>query len=518
MDLQILKKIRVFISLIFILTISILFLDISFTLQTSFSQYPIYLQFIPSLLKFLSIGSIATVGFIIVITLTLLFGRVYCSSICPLGILQDIISFFRNKLKPFKFLFTNPFTKTRYVFLIIAIVTFLFGSVIGLNLLDPYSNYGRILNNIARPLTIGLNNSIVYFLESLNIYSLTPLEFKGITLFSLFFSLSVFALVLLFSSKYGRLYCNTICPVGTLLGLISKISFFKIGIIEDNCIKCGDCEIVCKSSCIDSENEIIDFTRCVGCFNCFDVCPSVGISYLPRYKFVKTNDLNSDKRYFVKSLAILMIGTDLILKAQQKIAVYKDSTKPVLRNFPTTPPGSISINHYTDNCTACHLCVASCPSQVLQPSFLEYGLLGIMQPRMDFKTSYCDFDCVACTLVCPSGAIIKQDVETKHTIQLGKTKFVKENCVVYTEKTDCGACAEHCPTKAVKMQLDIEVNKMAPLITEDLCVGCGACEFACPTKPYKAIYIESNQVHQVAKKPKEEIIEEEIDYTEEFPF
>jgi len=149
---------------------------------------------------------------------------------------------------------------------------------------------------------------------------------------------------------------------------------------------------------------------------------------------------------------------------------------------------------------------------------LEYGLLGIMQPRMDFKTSYCDFDCVICTEVCPSGAILPQDVETKHTIQLGITKFVKDNCIVYTEKTDCGACAEHCPTKAVKMVLDPEVNKKAPFVTDDICIGCGACEFACPTKPYKAIYVESKEIHQIAQKPKEEKIDQNVDYSEEFPF
>jgi len=435
-----------------------------------------------------------------------------------LGILQDIITYVRNKFKPISFLYSNPWTKTRYSFLLIAVITFLLGSVVGLNLLDPYSNFGRILNNIVRPIALAINNSAAFTLESLNIYILAPVAFKGITLFSLMFSIAIFALILWLSIKYGRLYCNTVCPVGTLLGLISKISLFKIGIIEDNCIKCGDCEIACKSNCIESDDEIVDFERCVGCFNCFDVCPSIGISYIPRYSITKTGKLNSDKRYFIKSVAALVIGAERLINAQQNIKVYKDSTKPVLRKSPTTPPGAISLDNFTDNCTACHLCVASCPSQVLQPSFLEYGLLGIMQPRMDFKTSYCDFDCVICTEVCPSGAILPQDVETKHLIQLGKTKFVKDNCIVYTEKTDCGACAEHCPTKAVKMVLDPEVNKKAPSITEDICIGCGACELACPTKPYKAIYVESNEIHQIAQKPKEEKLDQNVDYNEEFPF
>ena len=137
---------------------------------------------------------------------------------------------------------------------------------------------------------------------------------------------------------------------------------------------------------------------------------------------------------------------------------------------------------------------------------------------MDYKTSYCNYDCTICTDVCPSGAIISQSHEEKKLIQMGKVKFIKDNCVVYTQKTDCGACAEHCPTKAVRMELDIEVNKKAPVLTEDICVGCGACEFACPTIPYKAIYVEANLVHELAKKPDEKKIEEKVDYKEEFPF
>ena len=320
------------------------------------------------------------------------------------------------------------------------------------------------------------------------------------------------------SYSYGRLYCNSICPVGTLLGLLSKVSFFKIGIIESNCIACGECETVCKSNCIESESKYIDFSRCVGCFNCFDVCPSIGISYIPRYNFNRSQNVDSDKRSFFKKIGVFILSSHLVIKAQEKIEVYTKNKIPVIRNSPVSPPGSISIDNFTDQCTACHLCVSSCPTQVLQPSFLEYGLLGIMQPRMDYKTSYCNYDCTICTDVCPSGAIVKTDLESKKLIQMGKAKFIKDNCVVYTQKTDCGACAEHCPTKAVKMELDIEVNKKAPKVTDEICVGCGACEFACPTIPYKAIYVDGNAIHQKAQKPKEEKLDEAIDYKEEFPF
>jgi ferredoxin len=519
MDLQFLKKVRVAISIIFVLSITILYFDLSFSIQSSFSEYPLFLQFIPSLLSFISIGTIAGIGFIIVLFITLLFGRVYCSTVCPLGVFQDFIIFIRNKIRKINFSISKPFKKTRYLILGITVLLFLFGTSLGLNLLDPYSNFGRIISNIFRPIIIGINNIISFFFESLNQYLVSPVEFKGISIFSLLFSISIFILVIWLSYNYGRLYCNSICPVGTFLGLVSKVSFFKIGIIESNCIECGDCETVCKSNCIESSSKLIDFSRCVGCFNCFDVCPSIGISYKPRYTFPTASEHNGDKRNFFKNIGIFLIGSQLILKAQEKIIeVYTENTTPVIRNSPVSPPGSISIENFTDNCTACHLCVSSCPTQVLQPSFLEYGLLGIMQPRMDYITGYCNYECTICTEVCPSGAILSRNNESKKLIQLGKAKFIKDNCVVYTQKTDCGACAEHCPTKAVRMELDIEVNKKAPIINEEICVGCGACEFACPTKPYKAIYVESNPIHQIAKKPKEEKLDEIIDLKEEFPF
>jgi len=149
---------------------------------------------------------------------------------------------------------------------------------------------------------------------------------------------------------------------------------------------------------------------------------------------------------------------------------------------------------------------------------LEFGFSGVMQPRMDYKTSYCNYDCVVCSTVCPTGAILPRDVASKKLIQLGKAKFIEKNCVVYTQKTDCGACTEHCPTKAVRMVLDERINKKAPKIDDSICVGCGACEFACPTKPYKSIYVEGNTVHLAAKKPAEEKITEAVDLKEDFPF
>jgi formate hydrogenlyase subunit 6/NADH:ubiquinone oxidoreductase subunit I len=134
---------------------------------------------------------------------------------------------------------------------------------------------------------------------------------------------------------------------------------------------------------------------------------------------------------------------------------------------------------------------------------------------MDFGASYCNFECTVCTEICPSGAMRKMTVEEKKLNQAGRVVFIKQNCVVYTENTDCGACTEHCPTKAVTMVP--YKNSRLPEVKPEYCIGCGACEHACPTRPYRAIYVDGNPVHLIAKK-KEPEKKQEVNLKDDFPF
>jgi ferredoxin len=228
--------------------------------------------------------------------------------------------------------------------------------------------------------------------------------------------------------------------------------------------------------------------------------------------------LDSSKRKFIIKTSLYLLSLSAIAaQVQKKIVVTKPSTKPIFRKSAVSPPGSIGVERFKSKCTACHLCVSSCPTQVLQPSFLEYGFLGILQPRLDNITGFCNFECKICGDVCPTGAILPFDLEKKKLTQIGKAKFVKDNCIVQTQKTDCGACSEHCPTKAVHM-IPFEGTLVIPEVRDDYCIGCGACEFACPTKPYKAIYVEGNGTHQIAKKNVELKKQEVINTKEDFPF
>jgi ferredoxin len=516
-----LKRARVVISILFFILILVIFLNVNEWFTSKSSELTTYLQFVPSVIKFLSIVGFSALGFVVIIIITFIWGRVYCSSICPLGTYQDIVSNISKKIhKKKKHFLLKPYAVIRYSILSVTIIFLLSGTIFLLNLLDPFSIFGKIISNLVRPLFLVAQNFTAGILENLNVFWLYPVEIKNVDWIATAIAMFFFFIVTFFSYSKGRLFCNMICPVGSLLGLFAKFSVYQIAIDESNCKSCNLCERECKAGCIDKINKKIDFSRCVSCYNCFNACHSEGIVYKNMLKDNRSSqqtEVGERRRVVVKSLMVYLASLSGISLAQLKIIPQKESKVPIFKKSPITPPGSESISYFTSSCTACHLCISACPTQVLQPSFLEYGFLGIMQPRMDYQTSFCNYECVICSEICPTGAIKKILPEVKKLSQLGKAVFIKDNCIVYTEETACAACSEHCPTKAVDM-LEPHKNLKAPKLNNDICIGCGACEYACPTKPYKAIYVEGNPIHLIAKKPKSDKLEQKMDLKEDFPF
>lgn len=539
------KKIRIGVSLIFFILTFFVFVDFNNALTSAYINSVLYMQFVPSLLKFLSQISFLVIGFLVVIFVTLLYGRIYCSSVCPLGTLQDIITWFsrkatRDKRKKRRFHhFSRPKNTLRYSILIAAIAGAVSGGAFFLSLLDPYSNFGRFTTTFVKPVLIGANNLLSRILENFNLFWIYPVENRDIYWTSFIFPSLMLILVLWLSWKYGRLYCNTVCPVGSFLGILSKYSMFKLTINTKSCNHCGVCVTDCKASCIDSKAQTVDFTRCIGCFNCFKACDKNSFYYRNTWfggngekKAIEENEIQFEtpdlgKRGFIAGM--VTVGAWLMgfrskpdgdtLRVEKEIVATKPSTVKIIREHPVTPPGSLKVEHFNSYCTACSLCVSACPTNVLQPSFLEYGLIGMMQPRMDYWSGFCNYECKICSEVCPTEAIKLVDMlKEKQTIQMGIAHFVKDNCIVHTEKTDCGACSENCPTKAVDMVPYEDTGLFIPEVTDEICIGCGACEFACPTIPYKAIYIEGNPVHKIAEEPKKQELNVQSEPEEDFPF
>ncbi len=523
MNSPLLKKIRVVLSILFFVPITIAFIDFTESIPLQFTSGILYLQFVPSLLKFLTVLSFSAAGFILIFLLTFLFGRVYCSVICPLGFFQDVVNYISKKIhkRKRKLQYLKDQKILKWSVFSAATILFIFGIATGIVLLDPYSIYGRFTANFFKPVAVGINNIIASVLESMKIYSIYPYHINAFNIFPFVVSVVLFLFIGYLAYKKGRLYCNTVCPVGTILGLISKYSLFKITIEKEECLSCGMCERDCKGNCIDSKEKTVDMSRCVACFNCVSSCPTEGIKFkIPSGKKENAElDVDPSKRNFLIATGLYFSTiSPLIAQVKKQIVVTKKSKIPIVRKYAISPPGSISINKFNDKCTACSLCVNSCPTQVLQPSFLEYGFLGMLQPRMDNNAGFCNFDCTICSDVCPTGAILPVSKEEKQLIQIGKAKFIEDNCIVKSQGTDCGACSEHCPTKAVHM-IPYKNKLFIPEVREDYCVGCGACEYACPVKPYKAIYVEGNEVHALAKKNIElQKPKVRIDLKEEFPF
>ena len=478
-----LKKIRIVFSTILILLFIFVFLEIKEI--PTLSHLLAITQFIPSLLLFLSDNfSFLATGFLIVLVLTVLFGRVYCSFLCPLGILQDFIIFIKNKIKKPVRKYEFNFKYVRYFILLLTFifVVFKLNSLTGI--FDPYANFGRISANLIKPV----------FNFFAGIFLNINTEIHHINKILLFYSLLFFVFLILLTIFKNRLYCNTLCPVGALLSIISKISFFKIQ-INNNCIKCGLCEINCKANCIDVKEGIVDNERCVRCFNCIDNCKKFAINF----SYIKINEKEDEqRRNIIKSFLILsLLALFDFLKVNKIFAKEIEYKK---KNPLITPPGSKSLKNFNEKCISCHLCVSSCPTRVLTPSVFEYGILCIFQPKMDYSKSYCLYECNICSKVCPTGAIQPLTLNEKKTTQIGIARYIMENCVVVNKETNCGVCNEYCPTKAVKL-VPYKNDLFIPSVNKNICIGCGACEFVCPASPYKAIVVEGNKNHLIAQLP-----------------
>ncbi len=214
---------------------------------------------------------------------------------------------------------------------------------------------------------------------------------------------------------------------------------------------------------------------------------------------------NPAKRQFIATALLTAIAAPKTF-ARKKTLTLQDNK--YVRHKPISPPGAVSVEHLLHHCTSCHLCVSKCPSNVIKPAFLEYGIGGIMQPVIFYEKGFCNYYCTVCSDICPNGALVKLTEEQKRLTQIGKVVFNEDICVVHTDGTNCGACAEHCPTQAVKM-IPYKDGLTTPFINQDICVGCGGCEFICPVRPYRAIFVEGNSV-QLQAKPFEEEEKREI--------
>jgi ferredoxin len=441
---------------------------------------------------------------LVILALTLCCGRVYCSVLCPLGTMQELFwragNFLRPKKKRGKPRTAGnpapraglvrggyaPAPRIRYAipFLAGAGLAFSFSPL--MTAVDPISTFGRGMGAI-RAL---LGGNAALFATAIAV----PL-----------------LVILALAFFRGRLFCDW-CPVGSTLGLFSAAAPLAMN-VSSRCVSCGQCEKKCPVGCIDAKAKRIDSERCVLCFSCAAVCPSGGAGYGARGKAAASGE---SRRVFLKGAGkvSLLCGAAYLLGPDLKL--FRPADKSGGANPPILPPGAKSAGHYRARCIGCQACAVSCPAGILIPDHSA-------RPVLRYAASGCQFNCVECGKVCPTGAIRRLDVEEKHRTRIALSTLYFERCVVNTRHESCGACAEVCPTRAITMTVWGEPGVpylTRPVFDEQYCIGCGACYAACPAEP-RAFVIEGvrEQTLTAGSRPAEESGDElRIENTEDFPF
>jgi polyferredoxin len=446
----------------------------------------------------------------ILLALTVALGRVFCGWVCPLGTTIDIwerIARGRSKhVARTRFKHTSGLRNLKYYVLGTFVVAAMFSTQIAW-LLDPipivtrsyavavypYLTYAvsavlgplwqvPVINRVSEPVYGFLREYVLFPNPDLGYQTITALHHLAF---------AFFAGILALSLLHPRFWCRYLCPLGALLGLVSKMSLLRWTVDKGRCTKCNRCYRECKTAAILAQADGYWPQECVTCFTCQDICPEAAIRFrfqsphgsITREREAAPGGLDLSKRRFIQSAAVAAVTVPLLnLKVTDR-----DFNPWVIR-----PPGAVAEEEFLDKCIRCAECMKVCPTNALHPTLFEAGLEGLGTPRLVPALGYCDYECSACSQVCPTGAIRQLSLAEKKETKIGTAYFNKNKCYPWNENLNCLVCEEHCPTpeKSIKFWdvevLEQETNRIItvkrPYVVTETCIGCGICEQKCPLK------------------------------------
>jgi polyferredoxin len=440
----------------------------------------------------------AFVPAIITVIVTIVFGRVVCGWVCPLGAVHQFFSWLFKKTK-----LSRPKTVVKgglawkYLILIFILV----GTVFTLDLagiFDPLSFLYRttvtsVLPALAQGLSLligllynlhltGPGDTLTQLIEKLTLNATFQ---QGFLIGLIFFG---FALLNMFRERF---WCRYLCPLGAFLGLAGRWNIFKLKIDEQKCIKCHLCTIHCQTQAHPYPNDQWKSSECVYCETCAAVCPTAAISFPVKNAPEKAPDVDLTRRKILLAsfLAFFSVPFFRISRAAKR------AHEKLIR-----PPGALPEPEFLQKCVKCGECMKVCPTNGLQPAVTEAGPEGLWTPVLVPKIGYCEYYCSLCSQVCPTGAIKELAVPDKLNVRIGTAWINKNRCLPYFLGRPCIVCEEHCPTspKAIKFVMvetkladGSTATQKAPIVDLNLCIGCGICENKCPVMDDPAVYVTS---------------------------
>jgi polyferredoxin len=456
-------------------------------------------------------------GCLLILIPTMFIGRFFCGWICPLGSIHHFFSSLKSERKRGKQLLeSNRYKRwqtTKYYILAATLMAALLGTgVVGW--LDPFSFLVRSIGlsilpavNYALQASVGaLEHNRFGFVQTIGgvlhlILGSVLLSFKQPYFRQAIWLGLLFFFILALNFRVTRFWCRALCPLGALLGLVSRWSVLGLVKNPEHCNDCNRCLLRCQGGDDPVGGVPWRQPECHLCLNCVDECPEHGLQF-KLFPAQKATGTNLQRR---KVLTGLAAGAALVPLMRSAPDFAAEKNERLLR-----PPGAVDEEFFLSRCIRCGECMKVCPNNALQPALTEAGVEGLWTPVLVPRLGYCETSCVLCSQVCPTGAIWEITAKEKgwavdistaaKPVRLGTAFYDRGRCLPWAMATDCIVCEEWCPTspKAVYLRpaevIDAAGNVKQvkqPYLDPSKCVGCGACEHACPVQDRPAVYVTS---------------------------